>query len=76
MSNRSLLEFNHDHWHRIKTSSQAFVDALMRYSASASKENAAALEPFGIRVFGMRHHSEGFDIQWGYHKASETASKP
>lgn len=75
MSNRSLFEINHDRWHVIdKAGAGEFERALLRYLGSASKENALALEPYGIRVFGMRHHSNGFFIQWGGHIARESAT--
>lgn len=76
MSNRTLLEINHDCSGAIdRAPSGQFERALLRYLRSASKENAAALEPYGIRVFGMRHHSEGFKVAWGAHEASEEESK-
>lgn len=68
MSNRSLLELNHDHGHKIDEDPAKFNEVLQRYLSSASKENAADLERYGVRVFGMRHHSEGFDVRWGSDK--------
>lgn len=57
MSNRTLIEINHDHAHRLD---EGFLEALGRYLASASRENAEGLERYGVRVLGMRHHSEKF----------------
>ncbi len=71
MSNRSLMEFNHDHWGKIERNHQAFANAICDYLMSASPNHAEALERFGVHVFGMRHHSDGFDIKWGGHKANE-----
>jgi hypothetical protein len=65
MSNRTLLEINHDCSHLIGRSPEAFQRALRDYMGSGSKESARHLERWGIRVFGMRHHSEGFYIRWG-----------
>lgn len=65
MSNRTLVEINHDLAHRFKD--PAFLEALDRYTKSASPENAAELKKFGITVHGMRHHSESFNIRWGCH---------
>lgn len=56
MSNRSLIEINHDY----SQESPAFVDALARYVRCADRETAKDLERFGIRVIGMRHHSGNF----------------
>lgn len=75
MSNRTLLEINHDLWHRIKEDPAQFASVLTRYLGSASADTAEPLERFGIRVFGMRHHSEGFKIEWGCHNATEHPSR-
>lgn len=75
MSNRSLIEFNHDFSHAIEGDQAGFVEALGGYLRSASPRNAAALERFGVTIFGMRHHSDGFEIHWGGHHASEPRSR-
>lgn len=65
MSNRSLIEINHDHARDLNT--PAFLDALALYVRSGDKESADRLRRFGARVFGMRHHSDSFEIRWGTH---------
>lgn len=75
MSNRTLIEINHDFAHRVKESPEEFSQKLYRYLASASAENAADLRQFGIVRIGMRHHSEGFDIKYGCYKAAETETR-
>lgn len=57
MSNRTLIEFNHDLAREI---TPEFADALRQYLNSASLESAARLEMFGAKVVGMRHHSGNF----------------
>jgi hypothetical protein len=57
MSNRTLIEINHDFYHRLDDD---FVPTLNRYLRSASRETAEALELYGVRVIGMRHHSGNF----------------
>lgn len=75
MSNRSLFEINHDYTGNIDRAREGELErALLRYLRSVDKDSAANLERFGIRVFGMRHHSDGFEIQWGAIKASESKS--
>lgn len=37
-----------------------FLVRLARYLRSADRDNAEALERWGIRVIGMRHHSGNF----------------
>lgn len=62
MSNRTLIEINHDFAHAIDAGGAGdFERALLGYLRSASKESAKRLEFYGVRVLGMRHHSENFD---------------
>lgn len=65
MSNRTLIEINHDYGRQLNTPD--FWDALANYIRSAGPEERKELARFGVRVFGMRHHSEGFKVQWGTH---------
>lgn len=60
MSYRTLIEINHDYGFKIEEAPARFVEALGAYLASASKRNAELLEPYGIRVVGIRHHSGNF----------------
>jgi hypothetical protein len=57
MSNRTLIEINHDYAGHL---GDGFKVALLRYLRSASAETAKDLEQFGVRVIGMRHHSGNF----------------
>ena len=57
MSNRSLIEINHD---RTSDLDEDFLRLLGSYLRSASRESAEALERYGVRVIGMRHHSGNF----------------
>lgn len=61
MSNRTLIEINHDF--AAYLNNPEFVIRLRQYLSSASKEAAAALSPFGVKVLGMRHHSDQFYIE-------------
>lgn len=68
MSNRTLIEINHDYAGEIDAASTGeFENAVLAYLRMGSKEAARRLERYGIRVFGMRHHSDGFEIKWGHH---------
>lgn len=60
MSNRSLFEINHDYAVRDQAD---LLPALQRYLNSAGRSNAEALERYGIRVIGMRHHSSNYVIR-------------
>lgn len=60
MSNRTIIEINHDCYSKIN--SVGFLDAIASYINSGSREDADDLERFGVRVFGMRHHSDPFSV--------------
>ena len=61
MSNRTLIEINHDFAGEVdKAPTGNFERLLLSYLRSASKESARELEHFGVTVLGMRHHSERF----------------
>jgi len=76
MSNRSLIEINHDYTHRIESEPLEFVRVVRECLRSGDfKRNDSELKNFGLRVFGMRHHSDGFDINWGGKTASEKKSQ-
>ena len=65
MSNRSLFEFNHDLAHQIESDPEGFVRALMFYLNSGAGKWATGLQHFGLTYHGMRHHSDGFHLEWG-----------
>lgn len=74
MSQRSLFEINHDCYSEIKRYPEAFTEHLQRFLSSGDKESAQALEFFGFRFFGRRHHSDGFVIEWGGNRHMENRS--
>lgn len=59
MSLRTLIEINHDFADH-QRHGDGFAQVLHRYLCSANREMAEALERYGIRVLGMRHHSGNF----------------
>lgn len=63
MSNRTLFEINHDFSPLL--ADDQFVPCLRRYLGSAAREDAVALEGFGVRIIAMRHHSNDFHIPPG-----------
>jgi hypothetical protein len=62
VSNRTLIEINHDYGFRIEDQPQRFVEDLGAYLAGASRANADELERWGVRVLSMRHHSGDYII--------------
>jgi hypothetical protein len=57
MSNRTLIEINHDFAGEL---GDEFLQCLGYYLRSANRENADWLKRFGVTVIGMRHHSGNF----------------
>ena len=57
MSNRTIIEINHDRWGEIGRDPEAFGRDLLSFLGSASHENAERLERYGIVVVGTAHHS-------------------
>ena len=73
MSNRTLVEFNHDRCYEIERDADFVVELLARYMRGLDKDaKAELLALYGIRIFGTRHHGDAFDIDWGGYKASES----
>lgn len=71
MSNRTLIEINHDQSGMIEKYPLPFIEVMISFLRSNSPRNAAALEQYGIKVFGTRHHSDFYEIHWGGHYATE-----
>lgn len=67
MSNRTLIEINHDYAGDIDDNHVHFVARLLSYLRGGGEHNKEELERYGVRVFGTRHHSEGFNVHWGTH---------
>lgn len=58
MSNRTIVEFNHDYTHEIRTDRGSFVSLLIAALNSGSEPEWQALEPYGVRRAVMAHHSD------------------
>lgn len=58
MSQRSIIEINHDLSNRVKEAEGGLEASLARALASGSDESWEALKQFGIRRVTQCHHSE------------------
>lgn len=54
MSNRSMLEINHDHTPYKEEDKKIWLEKMMAYLACGNPK----ILPEGVTWFGMRHHSE------------------
>lgn len=60
MSNRTLIEINHDYTSEM---GGRFLIALVQYMRSGSMSSGNEdLEEFGVRIISQRHHSEKYHI--------------
>lgn len=58
MSNRSIVEFNHDYTHKIIENRDEFCTALIHALNGASYRHWEVLERYGARLAVTAHHSE------------------
>lgn len=58
MSNRTIIEINHDFAHKIDREPEAFVSDLGTALRSGNRQAWEALERFGVRRAIMAHHSD------------------
>lgn len=58
MSNRTLMEFNHDFAVKIAENPHGFARVLYRYLNSTDTIVLPELEAYGVTVGPTRHHSE------------------
>lgn len=67
MSQRTLLEINHDCLWAISQDCDDFCVILRRVLASGAREGdpEELRDKFGVRILGRRHHGDAFFVQWG-----------
>lgn len=67
MSQRTLIEINHDFLWAIAHQSDDFGVILTRLLKGCGRDgDKEELETkFGLRIFGRRHHGDAFDINFG-----------
>jgi hypothetical protein len=71
MSNRSLIEFNHDCWPAIEDDPIGFAGAVLEMSRAGGTPRAVdALERYGVTYVGTRHHSEKVSVEYKHHKVT------
>lgn len=60
MSNRTLIEINHDYAHNIRDEPEHFAALMYRYLSSGSPTRIAGYlhSHFGVTIGPMRHHSD------------------
>jgi hypothetical protein len=58
MSNRSIVEFNHDFAHDIMRDQQGFIDALRFALGHSTEGNWKNLQRFGVTYTTTCHHSD------------------
>ncbi len=66
MSNRTIIEINHDMWMKIADKPEQFALDLVNYLGSANQDGRDKLRRYGCAVLGMVHHSD--DIRVSFNK--------
>lgn len=65
MSNRTIIEINHDLWHKIEAYPTEFAQAIADYTRACDPEVAQRLrDRFGVNVLGTVHHSDKIAISF------------
>lgn len=63
MSNRTLIEINHDYCAEIKANPTQFMKAIVDRINSGGHADTEIWP--GVRAIAQRHHSDPYYIQWG-----------
>jgi hypothetical protein len=65
MSNRTIIEINHDYWHKIEADGDGFAQLVVDFTRACDPGIAAALrDRFGAAVLGTVHHSDKIAISF------------
>ena len=65
MSNRTILEINHDYWHKIEADKEGCAGLIVEFTHACDSEVAATLQDrFGVNVLGTVHHSDKIAISF------------
>lgn len=65
MSNRTIIEINHDYWHKIDADKEGCAQLIVDFTRACDPDVAAALrERFGVNVLGTVHHSDKIAISF------------
>lgn len=69
MSNRTLIEFNHDRWFKVQSDKDGFVEAILEMlRAGGTPYVVDRLDDFGITYVSQRHHSDPVSVVYKHHK--------
>lgn len=66
MSNRTIIEFNHDLAQRIHDEPLAFALELSEYLRSTSHASRDRLKRYGARTLATIHHTDEVSIQFNH----------
>lgn len=64
MSNRTIIEINHDLWHKIQADPEGFTAEVVEYLRGCSPESRETLARYGVNVLGTVHHSDKIAISF------------
>jgi len=64
MSNRTIVEINHDFWAKIKNDPEKFSALLLEYIRSLSHNAKDELRGFGCNTLATIHHTDEVSISF------------
>lgn len=64
MSNRTIIEINHDLWHRIEGDREGFGTLIAQFTRACDPEIREHLQRYGCNVLGTVHHSDKVTISF------------
>lgn len=65
MSNRTIIEVNHDYWHKINANPADFARRIVDYTRACDPDVAQGLKDhYGVNVLGTVHHSDKIAISF------------
>lgn len=64
MSNRTIIEINHDLWHRIEADPAAFGKLVADYTRACSHDIQDELRRYGCNVLATVHHSDKISVSF------------
>lgn len=74
MGNRSLIEINHDYADMIAKHPGQFLEAVLEHLRGGGTDARELFQ--GVRMLGMRHHTDGYTIKWGAARHHGERSRP
>lgn len=64
MSNRTILEINHDYWIKIENDPVGFAQEIVTWLKGCSHDSQERLRSFGAKPLATIHHSSAVNVSF------------